>query len=139
MPVAFIILSIDIPISRRFFAISIAIFFSFYNSFLFCIIQRILHVAISFKTGILHLNDKLLAFLILTIYVEYSLAVCTYITNMLTIKECHILYNLFTIKQRVEEINKQILVRVCAKDSLKTEVGQQTDVSFFCVSHSFNV
>ena len=58
-----------------------------------------------FLAGILHLNDKLLTFLILTIYIEYCLAVCTYITNMLTIKECYVFYNLFTIKQRVEKIN----------------------------------
>ena len=110
--------------------------FSFYNSFLFCIIQRILHVTISFKTGILHLNDKLLAFLILTIYIEYCFTIRMHIAHVLTIKECYVLNNLFTIKQGIEEINKQILVRVCAKDSLKTEVGQQTDISFFCVSHN---
>ena len=62
-----------------------------------------------------------------------------HIAYVLTVEISYVFNNLFTIKQRVEKINKQILVRVCAKDSLKTEVGQQTDISFFCVSHNFNV
>ena len=62
-----------------------------------------------------------------------------HIAYVLTVDISHVFNNLFTIKQGIEEINKQILVRVCTKDSLETEVGQQTDISFFCVSHNFNV
>ena len=62
-----------------------------------------------------------------------------HIAYMLTVEISHVLNNLFTIKQGIEEINKQILVGVCTKDSLETEIGQQTDVSFFCISHSLNV
>ena len=62
-----------------------------------------------------------------------------HIAYMLTVEISHVLNNLFTIKQGIEEINKQILVGVCTKDSLETEVGQQTDISFFCISHSLNV
>jgi hypothetical protein len=36
----------------------------------------------------------------------------------------HVLYHFLTIKKRIEEVDKQLLIGVCAEDSLKTEIGQ---------------
>ena len=49
--------------------------------------------------GILHLDDKLLALLVLTIDVENGLAVGTDIPDMLAIEERHVLYDLLAIKR----------------------------------------
>ena len=81
--------------------------------------------------GILHLDDKLLALLVLTIDVENGLAVGTDIPDMLAIEERHVLYDLLAIKEGVEKVDEQVLVWNSAEDALETEIGQQTDISFF--------
>ena len=81
--------------------------------------------------GILHLHNKLLAFLVLTIDIEYGLALCINIAHILAIEILHVLYHLLTIEEGVKEVDKQLFIWVCAEDSLKAEIGQQTDISFF--------
>ena len=54
---------------------------------------------------------------------------------MLTVQILHVLDDLETIKQRVQKVDEQILVRLCSKDALETEIGQQADISFFYSIH----
>lgn len=54
---------------------------------------------------------------------------------MLVVQVFHVLDDLETFKQRVEEIDEQVLVGLCPEDALEAEIGQQADVSFLCVSH----
>jgi len=43
---------------------------------------------------------------------------------------------LSAIKQAVEETDQQILVGSRSENSLETEIGQQTDISFFYLLHN---
>ena len=81
--------------------------------------------------GILHLDDKLLTLLVLAIDIENGLAVGTDIPDMLAVEERHVLYDLLAIKEGVEKVDEQVLVGNSAEDALETEIGQQTDISFF--------
>ena len=86
--------------------------------------------------GILHFHDKLLAVFSFTIYVEDGLAVGIDIAHVLRIQILHVLNNLSAIKQAVEETDQQILVGSRSENSLETEIGQQTDLSFFYLLHN---
>ena len=55
--------------------------------------------------------------------------------NVFTIQVLHILDDLKTIKQRIQEIDEQILVRLCSKNTLKTEIGKQANISFLYPFH----
>ena len=57
---------------------------------------------------------------------------------MLAIEERHVLYDLLAIKEGVEKVDEQVLVGNSAEDALETEIGQQTDISFFWISHNFD-
>ena len=81
--------------------------------------------------SVLHLYDKLLALLVLAIDVENGLAVGTDIPDMLAVEERHVLDDLLAIKEGVEKVDEQVLVWNSAEDALETEIGQQTDISFF--------
>ena len=85
--------------------------------------------------SILHLNDELFTTLIFAIYVKDGLALGKDITNVLTIQVLHILNDLKTIKQGIQEIDEQILVRLCSKNTLKTEIGKQANISFLYPFH----
>ena len=50
---------------------------------------------------------------------------------MLAVEERHVLYDLLAIKEGVEKVDEQVLVGNSAEDALETEIGQQTDISFF--------
>ena len=88
--------------------------------------------------SILHLHDELLAILILAIHIEDSLAFSVDIPHMLTVQVLHVLDDLKTFKQRVQKVDEQILVRLCPKDALETEIGQQAYISFFYLSHNLS-
>ena len=77
---------------------------AFCTTLLFCRVQGILNVAISLEANIAHI---------------------------LATETLHLLYHLLTIEKGVKEVDKQLLIWVCAEDSLKAEIGQQTDISFF--------
>lgn len=77
---------------------------AFCTTLLFCRVQGILNVTISLEANIAHI---------------------------LAIETLHVLYHLLTIEEGVKEVDKQFLIWVCAEDSLKAEIGQQTDISFF--------
>lgn len=51
---------------------------------------------------------------------------------MLTVQVLHVRNHLFLPKQRVQEVDEQVLVGLGSKNTLETEVGQQADISFFC-------
>ena len=55
---------------------------------------------------------------------------------MLTIEKSDIGDDLFAIEERVKEVYKQILIGLGTKDALKTEIGKQTDVTFFYLCHN---
>lgn len=58
---------------------------------------------------------------------------------MLTIQVFHIRNHLFLPKQRVQEVNEQVLVGLGTKNTLETEIGQQANISFFCyMTHTHN-
>ena len=73
--------------------------------------------------SVLHLNDELLALLILAIHIKDVLALSKDIPHMLTVQVLHILDDLKTVKQRVQKVDEQILVRLCSKDALETKIG----------------
>ena len=81
--------------------------------------------------GILHLDDKLLTLLVLTIDVENGLAFRANIPDVFAVEKRHVLYDLLAIKEGVEKVDEQVLVGNCAEDTLEPEIGQQTDISFF--------
>ena len=54
---------------------------------------------------------------------------------MLRVEILHVLDNLLAVKQAIEEVDQQFLVGSSAEYALETEVGQQTDVSFFYCCH----
>ena len=85
--------------------------------------------------GILHLHDELLSLLVFAVHVEDGLAFSIHIADMLVVQVFHVLDDLETFKQRVEEIDEQVLVGLCSENALEAEVGQQADVAFLCVSH----
>ena len=85
--------------------------------------------------SILHLNDELFTTFIFAIYIKDGLALGKDITNVLTIQVLHILDDLKTIKQGIQEIDEQILVRLCSKNTLKTEIGKQANISFLYPFH----
>ena len=60
--------------------------------------------------GILHFHDKLLAVFSFAIYIEDGLAVGIYISHVLRVQILHVLNNLSSVEQAVEETNQQILV-----------------------------
>ena len=60
--------------------------------------------------GILHLDDKLLALLVLTIDVENGLAFRADIPDVFAVEKCHVLYDLLAIKEGVEKVDEQVLV-----------------------------
>ena len=84
---------------------------------------------------ILHLHDKFLSSFILAINIKNGLAFGKGITHMFTIQVFHVLDYLKALKERVQEIDEQILVGFCTENALETEIGQQTDVSFLCLFH----
>ena len=59
---------------------------------------------------ILHFHDKLLSVFSFTIYVEDGLAVGIYISHVLRVQILHVLNNLSSVEQAVEETDQQILV-----------------------------
>lgn len=48
---------------------------------------------------------------------------------------CDIRDDLKSLKQRIQEVDQQVLVRLGTEDTLEAEIGQQTDISIFCLSH----
>ena len=64
---------------------------------------------------------------------RYAILLASYV---LWIQIRHVLHNLSAIKQAVEEADDQILVHCRSEYSLEAEVGQQADVSFFCLFHT---
>ena len=59
---------------------------------------------------ILHFHDKLLAVFSFAIYVEDGLAVGIYISHVLRVQILHVLNNLSSVEQAVQETDQQILV-----------------------------
>ena len=89
-----------------------------------------------FLRGVLHLDNKLLSVHALAIHVEDGLALGVYVANVLRVAVFQVLDNLPSVEEAVKEIDQQVLVGGCAEYALETEVGQQTDVSFFYSIHT---
>ena len=88
-----------------------------------------------FLKCVLHFNNELFALLILAVYVENSLAVCINVSHVLAIEIFHVFDNLLFSEQRVQEVYEQVFIEGGSKYALETEVCQQTDISFFRLSH----
>ena len=85
--------------------------------------------------GVLHLDDELLALLILAVHVEDGLAVGVHIPHVLAVEEFHVLDDLLLSEKRVKEVDKKVFVGRSTKNALEAKVGQQADVSSFRLFH----
>jgi Na+/H+ antiporter NhaA len=78
---------------------------------------------------LLHLNDELLAVLVLAIYVENSLSFTIVFTKFLAVEVLYVLDDLLVVKQGVQETDEQVLVHLRTEKFFETEVGIRIDVS----------
>ena len=80
---------------------------------------------------ILHLDDKLLALLVLAIDIKDGAPGISTVAQLLRVEVSHILYILFATKQCVEETYQQLLVELGAEKAFETEISMRVDVSFY--------
>ena len=78
--------------------------------------------------SLLHLNNKRLTLLILTIDIKDGPAVTIAIAEVLTIEIGKISHYFLTFEKRVEKTNQQIFVERRTKELLKTEVRVRIDI-----------
>ena len=81
--------------------------------------------------GLLHLDDELLALLVLAVDVEDGLAVDVACAEMFVVEVGDVADDLMTVEQGIEETDEQVLVHLRAEELLEAEVGVWVDVSFF--------
>ncbi len=79
---------------------------------------------------ILHLDNKLLALLVLAIDIKDGAPGISTVAQLLRVEVSHILNILFATKQRVEETYQQLLVELGAEKAFETEISMWVDVSF---------
>ena len=85
--------------------------------------------------GVLHLNDELLTVFRLAIDIEDCLACRRPVPQMLAVQMHDVLNHLLAVEQAVQEVYQQVLVGCCSEYAFETEVGEQTNVSFFSGCH----
>ena len=81
-----------------------------------------------FLVHVLHLYNKLFAFVVLAIHIEDGATSINTVTKLFRVEVSDILNILFAMEHRVQEANKQFFVKLRAKQALKAEVGMWVDV-----------
>ena len=80
--------------------------------------------------SLLHLDDELLALLVLAIDIEDGLAVDVARAKMFAVEIRDVPDDFMTVEKRIEEADEQVFVHLRAEQLLETEVGVGIDIAF---------